>query len=292
MKMRDMVGMALAVMLVMSTIGCTRVGPGYAGIKVNMAGSERGVEDFPATTGWVFYNPLSSTVFEYPTFVQNATWQLGPINGGEDAQPDESITFTTKDKMQVSVDVGASYQLDFAKVPHFYVKFRTDDLNTWTHTYFRALARDKFNLVGGKYNIDQIMGGHAEFLAEVKQALQADLTPYGVVMGEQFGIIGAPRPPATVIASINASVQATQFAVQKQNELVQVQADAAKQVAQAEGEAKSVLVRAEAEATANRQVAQSLTPELIRWRTNSKWDGRLPQFTGNGAIPMIQLGDR
>ena len=56
---------------------------------------------------------------------------------------------------------------------------------------------------------------------------------------DQFGFIGSPRPPSSVIDAINAKVQAQQIAVQKQNELVQAQADAAKLVAAADGQAKA-----------------------------------------------------
>ncbi len=58
-------------------------------------------------------------------------------------------------------------------------------------------------------------------------------------MIDQFGFIGSPRPPQSVIDAINAKVQAQQIAVQKQNELVQSQADAAKLVAAAEGPGES-----------------------------------------------------
>lgn len=265
---------AVMLLAVVAT-GCTRVGPGYAGIKVNMAGTNRGVDAFPVKTGWVFYNPISEDVLEWPVFVQNVNWQN-----------EEAITFSTKDKMQINVDISMAYSQQFEKVPAFYVKFRTDDMDAFTHGYLHSLTRDKFNLVGGNYNIDQIMGGHAQFIDEVRKALQADLEPYGIRIESQFGIIGAPRPPKTVIDSINASVQASQFAVQKQNELVQVQADAAKQVAQAKGEAEALLTRARAEAEANLVVARSLTPELIQWRTNSKWNGQLPQVTGGSGLIM------
>lgn len=271
--------LVVAAMAVLAT-GCARVGPGYAGIVVNMAGSNRGVDAFPVKTGWLMYNPISEDVLEWPVFVQNVNWQ------GE-----EAITFSTKDKMQINVDISLAYIQDFDKVPAFYVRFRTDDMNAFTHGYLHSLTRDKFNLVGGNYNIDQIMGGHAKFIDEVRAALQKDLEPYGLHIESQFGIIGAPRPPQQVIDSINLSVRASQIAVQKQNELVQVQADAAKQIAAATGEAQATLTRARAEAEANLVVARSLTPELIQWRTNAKWDGKLPMVTSGGSM-IMQLPTR
>lgn len=48
--------------------GCTRVGPGYVGIITKQVGTDRGVQDYPALTGWVYYNVFTENVLEYPIF--------------------------------------------------------------------------------------------------------------------------------------------------------------------------------------------------------------------------------
>ncbi len=262
--------------------GCTRVGPGHVGIKVSMAGDAKGVDSTPAVTGWVFYNPFLTSVYEYPTFVQQV--QL---------EGEEQITFTTKDQMKVSADISFAYSILGEKVPHFYVKFRSDDLRTFSHGYLRSLIRDKFNDVGGKYPVEGIMGpDSAAFLREVKGEVQQVMSAVGVQLEDQFGFIGAPRPPQGVIDSINNKVQAVQIAQQKQNELVQAQADAAKEVAKTEGYARSVTLRANAEAEANRKLAESITTNLLELKRLEKWNGTLPQVTGGQGIPMFNLGSK
>lgn len=265
--------------------GCTRVGPGYAGIKVSMAGSSRGVSDYPVTTGWVFYNPMGSDVVEYPTFVQTAVWTSSKTEGHP---VDESITFTTKDKMQVHADISLSYAIEFDKVLAFYVKFRSDDLDKFTHGYLRNVARDIFDQVAGHFSIEDIMGDNAEFMNETRTKLQAELTPIGVVI-QQLGFIGAPRPPQAVIDNINLTVQAKQIVLQKQAEVAQAQADAMKRIADAEGYAKSGLVQAEAQAKGNRMVNESLTPLLVQSKMLDKWNGTLPQYNGGSVQPFISL---
>lgn len=266
---------------------CTRVGPGYVGIKVSMAGDNRGVSQDAMTTGWVFYNPALSTVLEYPTFVQ----QVQLTHNLDEGNPvNEEITFTNADQMMIAADISFAYQLDAQKVPKFYEKFRSDDLAKFSHGYLRSLIRDKFNEVGGRYKIEQIMGDNGPFLREVKEEVQKAIAPYGVILEPQFGFIGAPRPPKSVIDSINAKVQAVQLAQQKQNELVQAQADAAKEVAKTEGYAKSITIRADAEARANRILSESLTPTLIELKRIEKWNGEYPAaIGGNGAIPLLNI---
>lgn len=275
----------LVVLVVLFTPACTRVGPGYVGVKVSMAGDTRGVDAAPAVTGWVFYNPLLSDVYEWPTFVQQVVLTH---NLNEGNAVNEEITFTNADQMVIAADISFAYTLDGTKVPAFYTKFRTDDMNQFSHGYLRSLIRDKFNEIGGKYKIENIMGDNAAFIAEVKAAVQTDVTAFGVILEPQFGFIGAPRPPQAVIDMINAKVGAIQLAQQKQNELIQVQADAAKAIAQTEGYARSVTIRAEAEAAANIKVASSLTPNLIELRRLEKWNGVLPQVAGD-VNPFITL---
>jgi regulator of protease activity HflC (stomatin/prohibitin superfamily) len=116
------------------------------------------------------------------------------------------------------------------------------------------------------------------------------------VVIDQFGFIGSPRPPESVIAAINAKVQAQQIAVQKQNELVQSQADAAKLVAAAEGQAKAQIAIANGEAESNRLRAASISENIIKWqqlavtdRWIAKWDGQMPSVQAGGNIPGMLL---
>jgi regulator of protease activity HflC (stomatin/prohibitin superfamily) len=279
-----MIVMGLASFLV----GCnTWVEPGYVGIKVTATGSQRGVNDYPLQTGRVWYNPYNENVLVFPTFTKNVVWTHN-VNEGKPIN--EEITFTNKDKFPIAVDVNLSYNVVREKVPSFYVKFRTDNLDDFTHGYMHNVARDAFNEVGGHYGIDEIMGDNGKFLAEVKSHLADHLAPLGVEIG-QFGIIGAPRPPADVAAAITASARATQLATQIQNELAQTTAEAMKQVAQAEGAAKARLAEAEAEASSNRKIAESISPTLVEYMKVQKWDGKLPTVSGGGT-PLINIGAR
>lgn len=265
--------------------GCTRVSPGYVGIKTVSAGTGRGVQDYPATTGWVFYNPLTENIMEYPTFTRTAVWTHSTNEG---KAVNEEITFSNKDSMQIAVDISIAYQLNPDKVPHFYVKFRHDDLDFFTHGFLRNITRDKLDQAAGKYTIDQIMGDNAAFIAEARRELEKELAPIGVEI-TQFGIIGSPRPPQAVVDSINLKVQANQIALQKQIEVLQAEAEAKKSVAHANGYSQSLLIKAEAEAKANREIANSISPTLVEWKKLDKWDGKLPTVSGGGSGIILSV---
>ncbi len=286
MKYVQILAVAFLSLALTGCAGCTRISPGMVGIKSTVVGSNRGLADVAVGPAWVFYNPATESVFEYPTSAQTVVWSKNT----EEGKPlNEEITFTNKDRMTISADISLGYQVQPEKAAAFYLKFRSDDLDTFTNGIMRNWAREKFDNAAGKYSVDQIMGDNKDFLAEVRTALQKEMDPIGITL-IQFGFIGAPRPPAVVTESINASVRATQIAQQKQNELVQSQADAAKEVAKAEGDARAVMVNAEAQAKANRLLSESITPTLVNYRMLDKWNGVLPQVqSGAGGGIMLQL---
>lgn len=285
--------MILLAVSAISSTGCRKlVDPGHVGIQVNYYGEDRGVASYPKVTGIVWYNPITTTVFQYPTYVQNAVWSH---NVNEGRPINEEITFTTNDKMQVAADISLAYHLVPDKVPAFYVKFRSDDLQLFTHGFLRNLAREKFDAVAGKYKIDQIMGDNAPFLEAARLALQKELDLIGVQL-DQFGFIGAPRPPPTVIDAINATTKAVQDSIRVENELRQSTAEAAKRVAAAEGDARATIAKAAGEAKANDLLTKSLSQTLLEWRrldiqqqSVQKWNGQLPVYNGGGLLPMIQV---
>jgi len=286
-------GVSLVLIVVVGCNSCTRIGPGNVGIVVNQAGSNKGVLDTPVRTGWVFYNPFSENIIEYPTFVQTAVWTKSASEG---KPVDESVTFTNKDSMAINADINLSYSLVAEKVPAFYVKFHLEKLDLFTDGFLRNVARDCLNENAGKYPIEQLMGDNAAFLKDSRKCIEVTLSDYGVHV-EQFGIIGAPRPPQVVLDRINEKNQAQQIALQKQMELQQVQADANKQVAAAEGQAKAQIAAANGDAEANRIRTASITPTILRMKELEnqhdmiwRWKGDSPRtVVGGGKTGGIML---
>ena len=266
--------------------GCaTRVSPGYAGIKINYSGTYRGVQDIPVVTGWQWYTPFFSTVLEYPTFVQTAKWE-GP----------ESITFNSKEDLGVTAAISVSYQIEHSKVPAFYVKFRSDNLENFSHGFFHNVTRDMFNEVGGQFSIEGLMGPEKErFLKEVRDRVNKFMVDFGVNV-VQLGFIGSPQPPKQVLEQLNAKVAATQAAMRAENEVRQSKAEAQKIVIKAKADADAAITRAEGQAQANERLARSISANVIEWQRLQlqgkwieAWKGNVPQVTTSGAGMLLDL---
>jgi regulator of protease activity HflC (stomatin/prohibitin superfamily) len=275
-------------------VEATRIEAGYTGIEVNLAGSQRGASEIPIRTGWVFYSPLTTQVIEFPTFVQTVKWTRD-MNEGHPIN--EEMGFNSKEGMEISADVSLSYAIDPKHVPDFYVKYRVNDLDVFTHGILRDIVRNSLNEVASTYVVEDIYGEKkAEFLGKVEQQIQDKVANVGVGI-QQFGFIGAPRVPSVIANAITAKAQAIQEAERAKNELATTQAEAAKKIAEAEGDAKSSVTRAQGEADANRIRQSSLTPQLLELRRLEnqrayidKWNGQLPSVqAGQGTGLLMQL---
>jgi regulator of protease activity HflC (stomatin/prohibitin superfamily) len=294
------VGIAIAVTVVVLVVGCStlmRIDAGHVGIRVRLAGSDRGVADMPVVTGWVFYNPVTEQIIVFPTNVQNVVWSAGVHEG----RPiDESISFSSSEGVNVSADIGLSFHIDPSMAPKLYARFRQNDMMILAHGYMRNVVREAFQEVASKMPVQDVYGsGKSKMLGDVTQKCRDVFGKDGIVI-DQLTINGALRLPQNVADAINRAMEATQNAIQSENRVRQVKAEAEQAIAQAsglaeaarrkaQGEADALLIRARAEAMANETIRLSMTPAVLQYRMLEHWDGKLPQYNGGGQIPMLTI---
>ena len=285
------------VLMLMAGCGYTTVEPGHVGIQVNKFGTDKGVSSYPLVTGAQFYNPFTTTIFQYPTSVQTAVWTSSVHEG---APLDESLTYNSSEGLVFHADVSVSYQLLPEKVPSFYVQFRSDDVNTFTHGLMRIIARESLNEVAARYTADQLYSDKKDsVMADARVMVERKLETYGVKI-VQMGYTGPPRPPEPIVAAINLKIQAIQSAITTENQVRQSKAEAQKKVAIADGDAQAAIKKAEGESKANSLLTSSISDSLLKWRSLQvqeaaiqKWNGARPYFevgsSGVGAGPNILL---
>lgn len=265
-------------------VGCGYVPPGHVGVKVNLYGSNRGVQDLTVVTGRVWYNPLTAEVHEFPTFMQNVVWTK---DSNESSSTDESISFNSKEGASLNADVGLSYQIRPEKVPEVFNELRKD-ADYITRVYLRTKIRDVINRYSVNYTAVQIFAeGKNNLLKDVRQDIEKSL-------GERFifdtiTFVGQVRGDSSVEQSINRTIEATQRAIEAENKVQQIKAEAEQKIAEANGKAQSILAVAKAEAEANKILAESLSPGLTQYKALEKWDGVLPKLMGSNAVPFVNI---
>jgi regulator of protease activity HflC (stomatin/prohibitin superfamily) len=286
--------------LVVLIAGCgmtTRIDAGHVGIRVRLAGSDRGVSDTPVVTGWVAYNPITEQIVVFPISVQNIVWSASPHEG---RPVDESITFSSSEGVNVNADVGLSFHVDPALAPKLYARFRQNDMLALADGYMRSVVREQFSDVASKLPVQEVYGAQkSKMLADVTEKCRNVLGKDGIVI-DQLTLTGALRLPQNVADAINRAMEATQNAIQSENRVRQVKAEAEQAITKATGAAEAqrqeaaghadaVLINARAEAKANEIIRLSMTAGVLQYRALEHWDGKLPAYNGGGALPMLTI---
>lgn len=260
---------------------CSSVPPGNVGIRVNTMGMERGIEDTPLPVGW-YYTGFTQTMYTFPTFAQPYVWTASVHEG---ATHDESMTFQDMEGTKCNADVGIQYSIVESAAPKLFKIYRKD-VHTITHVILRNSVRDALIKASSKMHVSDIYGVKKEELIRMAEApVKAEFEGVGIKIDKLYWVSDI-RLPTAIQESLNLKIRANQIAEQKRNEIVQVEADASKAVAEAEGKKQASIKEAEGIAQRNLLITQSITPALIQYEMATKWNGVMPIMgaTNNPAM--------
>lgn len=237
---------AVAVAAMMS--GCTfgTIDPGHVGVVVPLTGDEKGTLETRGN-GWYLYG-YNTKVYEFPTYNLTASWKAEGNTSGE------RMYFRDTEGLRLGVDVAAEYNVPRGQVPLLFTSYRAD-LDVIRDTHLKRAVQNALSVVAKDYSAEQIFGTkREEFFQKAHELVARDLANKGLVVSKLY-MNGEIELPQQIQATIQAKLQATMFAQQKENEKRTVEAEAAKQVAEAKGAAEAAAARAQGEAAA--RVAQA-----------------------------------
>lgn len=269
----------LSIVVMFSSCGYTRIDAGHVGIKVNLYGNDKGVDDVTEVTGSVWYNPITTVVYETPTFVQNQIWTADKQEGSPN---NEQFVLTTKDGLEVSMDVSLNYLVPAENAVQIFKKYRKP-LDEVGATVLKNYTRDAYNTAAARFTAEEMYGNREEFKKLADELATNVLNKEGFQV-EKLVLLNAIRLPESVKTSIQNKINARQVALQKEMELQQATADANKLIEKARGEAESMRIQADAERYAYEQKQRALTPLLVQQQFIEKWDGTLPIY---GQVPTL-----
>ena len=271
------------VLLLGLLVGCSKVPAGHVGVKVHLLGTSKGVDTEELNVGryWIGWN---EELYLFPTFKQNYVWTKDAREGSSN---DESFTFQTKEGMEVGADIGVTYKLDPKKINTIFQKYRKG-VEEITDIFLRNYVRDSLNSVASNMAVESVYGsGKTKLMEDVQKKVSNQVSEEGIII-EKIYLLGSFRLPKIVITALNAKVKATQQAQQRENELREAEAEAKKKIAEAEGTARSIIVKADAQAKANRKIAGSLSSALVEYKKIEKWNGVLPKVSGSKSMIMLK----
>lgn len=256
------------VMILSTSCAYERIDAGYEGIKVNLYGDSKGVDNVELVTGAVWYNPFTTAIYEYPTFIQTVDYPAFEVN--------------SKDGTKFIIDPSALIKIKDGNASSIFTKYRKpleEVINSTLYVYIKDAARIEFN----KYNADEIVSNREAVDSSFEKRVRESFTYENFLIDQLSPGIKYPK---SYEDAINQKNKAIQDQMRVQNEVEVAKAEAEKKVAKAEGDAKALKVKADAEAYYNRTVSNSLSTLIIQQNMLDKWDGRLPMMSGSSNVML------
>lgn len=204
----------------------------------------------------------------------------------------------SKDLQIVRTEVTVQYSLTGAVAPSVYQ--RVGQREAVAIAIVSPAIEESVKAITAKYTAEELITKRAEVKNKIQEAIN---TFINVTLLEK-DIVNALRIANVAITdfsfseefnrAIELKVKAEQEALQAKNEkirrITQAEAAAVEKKLAADAQAYQITVQAKARAQAISQEAKALkqNPELIQLRLAEKWDGKLPQFTGD-KVPLISM---
>ena len=296
MKKKGFIG---AVLLAVVIFGCiilgfactTRIPAGYVGVVYNMNG---GIEDETLSQGWKLVSPTKK-VTTYSIGLEQS--YLTSEDKG-DSPNDESFNIPTSDGKTVRVNLEFSYRFDEERVAETFVNFKGKSGEEIKNTFIKPKIVAWTQEVSANYPVTDIFGDKRTAInAELDVYLREKFDQYGIIIDTvNFTDISVDAETAAAIQKkvtaqqelelANIEAETAKIQANKEKEVAQISAE--KAVIEAEAKAEALRIAAAAEADANREVAASLTAELIEKIKYEQWDGKMPTVSGsNGTFVSI-----
>lgn len=249
---------------------CERIDAGHVGVKVNLYGSQKGVDGVTEVSGMVWYNPFTAKIYEFPINIRHKEYK-----------GDESFEINTKDGTPFRVGPMINYRVLPDSVTKIFAKYRKD-VDEIESSFLKVSIFDAFRMACNSYTADSLIGNREGFEARVRAILKSQFEKDGFFI-EQF--TSGLEYPQSFKQAIEAKNNAVQQALKAENDVKTAEAQAKIKVAQAEGDAQALLTSAKAEAEANRLKQQTLTPMLIQQQWIEAWRA------GGSNVPSVVTSD-
>lgn len=262
--------LAFAFIFTICFVGCHRVDAGNVGLKVNMAGGDKGVSKIEYATGWVFYMKAFTRVYEFPIYQQHKDY--------------EPFEVSSKGGTVFTVHPGLNYNINSEHVSDMFQHFRVD-VKALEDGYIKNAIFIAMREATNKFTVDSILNNVSSYDAAVTSELNKNLEPYFTVT--QF--TSKLKPDEKLSELISQKAQAIQNAIKIENEQKSIRAQAENDVIAAKRDSTVLVVNAAAKAReiTLQQEALSKSPQYVELIKAQKWNGVLPQYMLGGNTSMF-----
>lgn len=253
----SILGTGLLVGGILTAMSVEVIDQGHMGVVYSRS---TGIEKETLGQGWHLVSPFKR-VTEYPVSTETVHVQ--------------EFNVQTKDGKPLAISLSYDYSNEAEKLPDIYNKFKGQDPEViesgWLQTRIKKAALNVFST----YSVLEVFQHQGEINAAIEKEFRNVVSDTGFMVDSVT--LEAPKPDENTAKAIQGVVDAQQqlekLEIEKQQAIVAAERD----IEEAKGKAE-----------ANRILKESLSPEIVELKKIEKWDGKLPQVSGDAA-PFIQI---
>ncbi len=232
---------------------------------------------FGAVTGTIFEQGLSYKLpFVEGVWVADVRTQKEQVDAAA----------ASKDLQEVKTTIALNYHLDARQASTVYRQIGPE----YKQRIVDPAIQEAFKFTTAQFTAEELITQREAVKNRAREFLRERLGAFNVLVDE-LNIVSFE-----FAKSFNDAIEAKQVAAQRVqqslNEQQRAKVEADTRVITAQGEAQAVLTRAKAAAEAQSLQRQTLSDIYVNFLAVDKWDGKMPQVTGSGGIPFIQLPQR
>jgi len=227
--------------------------------------------------GLHFRIPVAEEIKIVDTKVHSITYK-GSMNGGKDGiiyKP--AITVLDQRGLPIHVELTVQYRL----IPDEASEMLQEWGENWEEKLVNPIAREVVRDVIGDYPAETIPIKRPEIATRIEQGIRNRIKQATINGKVAVEVVGVQLRDIVLPPEIQRKIKEVQLAKQeaekmkyveekakREQEVKRIQAETKKieQVTKAQAEAESRLTVAKAIAQANREIAKSITPEILKWK--------------------------
>lgn len=212
----------------------------------------------------------------------------------------ETCAFSS-DIQQVTMSTSVNYNVS----PDAAYKLYTTVGMNYVDSLLVPRLTENIKIVVSKYTAESLISNREKLSAQILELIKNDMIQYGInISAVSINNIDFTDAYENAIETKQVATQEKQRAktLQEQQTMeaqqaaerdrIKAQAEADVRKINAEAEAYAIKAKAEAEAAANKMINDSITDKLIKYTEIQTWDGKLPNYMGQGsAVPILNVNE-
>jgi regulator of protease activity HflC (stomatin/prohibitin superfamily) len=232
------------------------------------------VTRFGAVTGAIFEQGLNYKIpFAENVWIADVRTQKEQVDAAA----------ASRDLQEVKSTIALNYHLDARQASTVYRQIGPQ----YKQRIVDPAIQEAFKFTTAQFTAEELITQREDVKNRARGFLRERLGAFNVIVDE-LNIVSFE-----FAKSFNDAIESKQVAAQRvqqslrEQERAKVEADT--RVISAQGDAQAVLTRAKAAAEAQQIQRQTLSELYVQFLAVDKWDGKMPQVTGSGGTPFIQV---